>query len=105
MFYSMYVTLNRLVVSFPVSFHITINSTCMPIYGAAPAAAHCTAPCSCACSDADVLMHLIKANIGTGMLALPSAFSKSGLVVSECGSCVFCCVCVCVSVCACVAHT
>lgn len=84
-----------------MSFYITINSTCMPIYGATTAAAHCTVPCSCACSDADVLMHLIKANIGTGMLALPSAFSKSGLVVSVRVVCFVVCVrsCVCVRMC------
>ena len=42
-----------------------------------------TVLCPRVCSDFDVLMHLIKANIGTGMLALPSAFSRSGLAVSE----------------------
>ena len=43
------------------------------------------------------LMHLLKANIGTGILAMPSAFHNSGLLIGSIGIPilgVFCTICV-----------
>ena len=34
------------------------------------------------CRNLAVILHVIKGNIGTGILAMPNAFSNSGIVVS-----------------------
>ena len=45
-------------------------------------------------SNTDTIIHLLKGNVGTGILAMPDAIKNSGLLVGNLGLVIMACICI-----------